>query len=108
MGKPIVLTDENFKAEVLESKVPVLVDFWAEWCGPCKQIAPIVEELARTYDGKLKVGKVDVDQNNQTALNYMIRSIPSLLFFKNGKVVEQIVGAIPKQQFINKVETVLK
>lgn len=108
MGKPIVLTDENFKTEVLESKVPVLVDFWAEWCGPCKQIAPIVEELAQTYDGKLKVGKVDVDQNDQTALNYMIRSIPSLLFFKNGKVVEQIVGAIPKQQFINKVEAVLK
>src|SRR3990172_9299842 len=104
MGKPIVLTDENFKAEVLESKVPVLVDFWAEWCGPCKQIAPIVEELALTYDGKLKVGKMDVDANNQTALNYMIRAIPSLLLFKNGKVVDQIRGAVPKQQLVSKVE----
>ncbi|OGC77161.1 MAG: thioredoxin [candidate division Zixibacteria bacterium RBG_16_50_21] len=107
MGKPIVLTDQNFKSEVLESKVPVLVDFWAEWCGPCKQIAPIVEELALTFDGKLKVGKLDVDSNNQTAITYMIRSIPSLLFFKNGKVVDQVVGAVPKQQFVNKVEAVI-
>ena len=108
MGKPVVLTDDNFKSEVLDSKVPVLVDFWAEWCGPCKQIAPLIEELARTYDGKLKIGKVDVDTNNQTSLNYMIRSIPSLLFFKNGKVVDQIVGAVPKLQLVSKVEAVLK
>jgi len=108
MGKAVVLTDQNFKTEVLESKVPVLVDFWAEWCGPCKQIAPIVEEIAQNYDSKIKVGKVDVDANNQTALNYMIRSIPSLLFFKNGKVVEQIIGAVPRQQLLNKVEAVLK
>ena|SRR4030065_563427 len=108
MGKPVVLTDQNFKNEVLESKVPVLVDFWAEWCGPCKQIAPIVEEIAQNYDSKIKVGKVDVDANSQTALNYMIRSIPSLLFFKNGKVVDQIIGAIPRQQLLNKVEAVLK
>ena len=108
MGKPVVLTDQNFKNEVLESKVPVLVDFWAEWCGPCKQIAPIVEEIAQSYDGKIKVGKVDVDANNQTALNYMIRSIPSLLFFKNGKVVDQIIGAVPRPQLLNKVEAVLK
>ena len=108
MGKPVVLTDQNFKNEVLESKVPVLVDFWAEWCGPCKQIAPIVEEIAQSYDSKIKVGKVDVDANNQTVLNYMIRSIPSLLFFKNGKVVDQVIGAIPRQQLLNKVEAVLK
>ena len=108
MGKPVVVTDQNFKNEVLESKVPVLVDFWAEWCGPCKQIAPIVEEIAQNYDSQIKVGKVDVDANNQTALNYMIRSIPSLLFFKNGKVVDQIIGAVPRQQLLKKVEAVLK
>ena len=108
MGKPVVLTDQNFKTEVLESKVPVLVDFWAEWCGPCKQIAPIVEEIAQSYDSKIKVGKIDVDANNQTSLNYMIRSIPSLLFFKNGKVVDQIIGAVPRQQLLKKVEAVLK
>jgi len=108
MGKPVVVTDQNFKNEVLESKVPVLVDFWAEWCGPCKQIAPIVEEIAENYDSQIKVGKVDVDANNQTALNYMIRSIPSLLFFKNGKVVDQIIGAVPRQQLLKKVEAVLK
>jgi thioredoxin 1 len=107
MAKPLVLTDDNFKSEVLESTVPVLVDFWAEWCGPCKQIAPVVEEIARTFNGKLKVGKVDVDANNQTALNYMIRSIPSLLIFKNGKVIDQIVGAVPRQQLLNKVEAAL-
>jgi thioredoxin 1 len=101
--KPIEVTDSNFKKEVLESATPVLVDFWAEWCGPCKMIAPVVEQLANDFDGKLKVGKVDVDSNQQTAMQFGIRSIPTLLIFKNGKVVEQIVGAVPKQSLTDKV-----
>jgi len=100
---PIEVTDANFKNEVLESSKPVLVDFWAEWCGPCKTIAPVVEQLAKDFDGKLKVGKVDVDSNQQTAMQFGIRSIPTLLIFKNGKVVEQIVGAVPKQALADKV-----
>jgi thioredoxin 1 len=90
------LTDANFQTEVLKSDLPVLVDFWAVWCGPCKMIAPVVEQVAKEYDGKLKVGKVDVDANQQTAMNFGIRSIPTLLVFKGGKVVDQIVGAVPK------------
>ncbi|MDP2885617.1 MAG: thioredoxin [Ignavibacteria bacterium] len=101
--KPIEVTDANFKKEVLESSTPVLVDFWAEWCGPCKMIAPVVEQLAKDFDGKLKVGKVDVDSNQQTSMQFGIRSIPTLLIFKNGRVVEQIVGAVPKQALTDKV-----
>ena len=100
---PIEVTDANFQKEVLESQTPVLVDFWAEWCGPCKMIAPVVEQLAKDFDGKLKVGKVDVDSNQQTSMAFGIRSIPTLLIFKNGKVVEQIVGAVPKQALADKV-----
>jgi thioredoxin 1 len=101
--KPIEMTDTNFKHEVLESTTPVLVDFWAEWCGPCKMIAPVVEQVAKEFDGKLKVGKVDVDSNQQTSMQFGIRSIPTLLIFKNGRVVEQIVGAVPKQALMDKV-----
>jgi thioredoxin 1 len=101
--KPVEVTDANFKTEVLESKTPVLVDFWAEWCGPCKMIAPVVEELAKEYDGKLRVGKVDVDSNQQTAMQFGVRSIPTLLIFKNGRVVDQIVGAVPKRMLAEKV-----
>lgn len=89
-------TDQNFDADVLKSNVPVLVDFWAEWCGPCHAIAPIVKEIANDYLGKVKVGKVNVDNNNKTAMKYGIRSIPSILIFKKGNVVNQIVGAVPK------------
>jgi thioredoxin 1 len=101
--KPIELTEATFEQEVLKAKVPVLVDFWAVWCGPCKTIAPIVEEFAAEYDGKLKVGKVDVDNNHQIAMQYGIRSMPTLLVFKDGKVVDQIVGAAPKRILAEKL-----
>ena len=90
------ITQREWQAEVLNSATPVLVDFWAVWCGPCRLIAPIVEELSHQYEGKLKVSKVDVDQEQSLAMQYGIMSIPTLLLFKNGQVVEQIVGALPK------------
>ncbi|MBI5475606.1 MAG: thioredoxin [Ignavibacteriales bacterium] len=102
--KPIEVTDANFQTEVMQSDKPVLVDFWAVWCGPCKMIAPHVEELAKTYDGKLKVAKIDVDSNPKTAMQFGIRSIPTLLIFKGGQVAEQIIGAVSKSQLISKVE----
>ncbi|MBI4428598.1 MAG: thioredoxin [Ignavibacteriales bacterium] len=101
--KPVEVTDTNFQTEVLNSQTPVLVDFWAEWCGPCKMIAPVVEELAREYDGKLKVGKVDVDSNQQVSMQFGVRSIPTLLIFKAGKVVDQVIGAVPKRLLAEKI-----
>ena len=101
--KAIEITDANFDQEVLQSDLPVLIDFWAVWCGPCRMVAPIVEELAGEYDGKVKVGKLDVDNNPDTAVKYGIRSIPSLLIFKGGEVVENIVGAVPKGQISEKL-----
>jgi thioredoxin 1 len=101
--KPVELTEANFSQEVLKSDTPVLIDFWAEWCGPCKMIAPVVEELAKEYAGKLKVGKLDVDSHQAVATQYGIRSIPTLLVFKGGKVVDQIVGAVPKKVLADKV-----
>jgi thioredoxin 1 len=108
MNSPVELNDGNFASEVLKSDLPVLVDFWAPWCGPCKMVGPVVEEIAKDYDGKLKVGKLNVDENSQTAGQYGIMSIPSLLFFKEGKVIDQIVGAVPKQHFIEKIDKVIK
>ena len=101
--KPMELTDGNFEKEVMQSPTPVLVDFWAVWCGPCKMIAPVVEEIAKEYDGKLKVGKVDVDSNPEVSMKFGIRSIPTMMVFKGGKVVEQIIGAIPKRNLLDKV-----
>lgn len=101
--KPIEITDANFQQEVMNSDMPVLIDFWAAWCGPCKMVAPVVEEIASEYDGKLKVGKVDVDNNPQVSMQFGIRSIPTLMVFKGGKVVEQIIGAVPKRNLIEKV-----
>jgi len=97
-------TDVNFKKEVLESDLPVLVDFWASWCGPCKTIAPFVDDLAKEYSGKVKIGKVDVDHNPKTATLYGIMSIPALIFFKKGKIINQIVGAVSKHDLKRKIE----
>ena len=103
----IEFTDDNFDTEVLKSNLPVLVDFWAEWCGPCKMIAPIVEEIAGDYAGKVKVGKVNVDFNNQVAMQYGIRGIPALLVFKSGAVANQIVGAVPKNNITQILDEVI-
>lgn len=105
--KPIEVTDETFKKEVLESDLPVLVDFWAVWCGPCRLIAPVVEELAQEYNGKFKFAKVDVDNNQKVAMDYGIRSIPTLMIFKGGKVHSSVIGAVPKSNLINKIEEAL-
>jgi len=102
--KPITFTDDNFATEVLQSEKPVLVDFWAVWCGPCKMIAPFVEELAVELEGKAKVGKLDVDNNQESAIKYGVRSIPTVLIFKGGKVVDTIIGAVPKIQLKQKLE----
>ncbi|PIU45808.1 MAG: thioredoxin [Ignavibacteriales bacterium CG07_land_8_20_14_0_80_59_12] len=101
--KPIEVTDGTFQKEVVESPVATLVDFWAVWCAPCRMIAPAVEELATEYHGKLKVAKVDVDHNPDTAMKYGIRSIPTLLLFKDGKVVDQVIGAVSKRVLVDKV-----
>ncbi|MHC1737797.1 MAG: thioredoxin [Ignavibacteriaceae bacterium] len=105
--KPIEFTDGNFKAEVLDSDKPVLVDFWAVWCGPCRMIAPIVEELAGELEGKVKVGKLDVDNNQNSAITYGVRSIPTLLVFKGGKVVDTIIGAVPKAKIVQSLNAVI-
>jgi len=107
MAKPVVVTDATFDQEVLKSDILTVVDFWATWCGPCRMIAPVVEELAAAYDGKVKFAKVDVDENQQHAGQYSIRSIPSLLFFKGGKVVDQVVGAVPKGTLETKIKAQL-
>lgn len=106
MAKAIEITDANFE-EILKSDKPVLVDFWAEWCGPCKMIGPIVEELAGDYEGKAVIGKVDVDSNPAVASALGIRSIPTLMFFKGGQIVDKQVGAVPKAILAQKLDAVL-
>jgi thioredoxin 1 len=101
------VSDDNFDAEVLKSELPVLLDLWAEWCGPCKAIAPTVEALASEYDGKLKVVKLNVDDNPKTPANYNVRGIPNLILFKGGEVQEQIVGAVPKAKLEEAIKNVV-
>lgn len=105
--KTVEITDDNFENEVIKSDKPVLIDFWAVWCGPCKLIAPIVEELASEYDGKVKIGKLDVDNNQQTSIKFGVRSIPTLLLFKNGELKDTIIGAVPKKTIVEKLNSVL-
>ena len=107
MTAPLAVTDSDFEQEVLEAETPVLVDFWAEWCAPCKMVAPILDDLANEYDGKIKFTKVDVDTNPQTAMKYGIRSIPTLLVFKGGSPVDQVVGAVTKAVIKKRLDSAL-
>jgi thioredoxin 1 len=107
MADIVETSEDTFDADVIETETPVLVDFWAPWCGPCKMVAPVVEELAEEYDGRLKVAKVNVDDNPQLAMKYGIRGIPTLLIFKGGEVAEQVVGFLPKQALAEKLDSVL-
>lgn len=107
MSELLQITDQNFETEVLKSDIPVLVDFWAEWCGPCKMIAPVVEELAGEYTGKLKFGKLDVDAHGSIAQQFRILSIPTVIIFKDGKVESQIVGAVPKKEIQKHIDNAL-
>ena len=105
--KTITVTDTNFEKEVIKSDIPVLVDFWAEWCMPCKMVTPILKEIAEEMEGKIKIAKLNVDNSPQSAGQYEIRSIPSLLIFKSGSVVEQIIGALPKNTIQQKIDNVI-
>ena len=102
------ITETNFKQEVLESPIPVLIDFWATWCMPCQILATVVDELAKEYAGKLKVGKINVDKDGELAAKYSVMSIPALLFFKNGQIVDTVVGAVPKGFLIDRIKKVIQ
>ncbi len=107
-GNIVELTDQNFEQEVINSPIPVIVDLWAIWCAPCKLLEPHMEAISQEYAGRVKVGKLDVDHNRNTAARYGIRSIPTLLIFKDGRVVDQIVGAVPKHHIVQRLERVLE
>ena len=108
MSKPVTIEEGNFDLEVLQSKIPVLVDFWAQWCGPCRMVAPLVEELAEEYEGRISFGKVDVDQNPKIASQFGVMSIPTLILFKGGKPISNIVGFRPKEQLKQNLDEVLE
>ncbi len=107
MSSAVQVTDSSFKQEVLDSEVPVLVDFWAPWCGPCRMVAPVVDEIAQQYDGQVKVVKLNTDENPNVASQYGIRSIPTLMIFKGGQRVDMVVGAVPKTTLSNTLEKYL-
>lgn len=107
MADVMKVTDENFDEEILKSDLPAMVDFWAEWCGPCKMVSPVVEELAKDYAGKIKVASMDVDQNRQTPAKFGIRNIPTLIFFKNGEIAATVIGAQPKSSIDEELRKLL-
>lgn len=106
-GKVIHLTDDSFTAEIINSDLPAFVDFWAPWCGPCKMVGPIIEELAEEYDGKVKIAKLNVDENQKTPAQYGVRSIPTLIMFKDGKSIDQMVGAVSKAKMEEMIKKAL-
>lgn len=107
MSELLQITDENFDAEIINSELPAIVDFWAEWCGPCRMVSPMVEELAKEYEGKIKVAKMDVDQNRETPTRFGIRNIPTLILFKGGEVAHTIIGAQPKTSIEEELKKLL-
>jgi len=107
MSDIMQVTDDNFDAEIMKSEIPAMVDFWAEWCGPCRMVGPVVEELSRTYAGKIKIAKMDVDKNRQTPAKFGIRNIPTLILFKNGAVANTIIGAQPKSYIEDELKKLL-
>jgi thioredoxin 1 len=104
VAHPVAISDNSFQAEVADAREPVLVDFWAEWCGPCRMIAPILENLAEEYSGSLKITKLDVDHNPQTAMKFGVQSIPTLILFKDGEPIERIIGYMPKERLLQKIK----